>query len=88
MEEMFKKSQVLAILDKAILEGKIDCTKYFIDWIDNEIKEKTEWFEHLNENGEFRSERWIECNSELQTLSSLKHEFFEALKTLEEAKAK
>lgn len=52
-KKFFKKSQVLTIIDKAVVEGKIDCTKYFTDWIDNEIKEKAEWFEHLNEKGEF-----------------------------------
>jgi hypothetical protein len=87
MEKVFQESQVRLIIDKAVLDGKITSTQYYIDFIDSEISEKEENFEFLNENQYHRSEQWIECNSALRILYKVRSEFEEILKVLEKRKA-
>ena len=86
MEKVYTKSEVLIIIDKVFLDGKIEAIDYFLDYIESELKDKNEWFEHLTET-EFMDERWIECNGSLHTLGKIKNELVETLKSMKEKKA-
>lgn len=86
MERLFQESKVRTIVDKVFLDGKIASVKYFIEFISRELKDREEWFEYLNENQEFKSERWIECKGSLQTLHKIEKEFISVLEALEKAK--
>jgi hypothetical protein len=71
MEQVFKKSEVEAIIKKAILSGKISATEYYLSYIKKQLQPVQEWIQILENKGEFMTESWFECQSKIGTLSEI-----------------
>jgi hypothetical protein len=83
MEKKFSKSEVEAMLNKALLDGKIKTINYCLGYIDFLLKPIQEQLEYIEENGWTFSEDFFRLDERRLTLFDIKRQLEKLLIDLE-----
>lgn len=86
MDRSFSESKVQEIVNKALLEGKIITTEFYLNYLDSLMKPKEELLEYLDKEMEFRSEKRTICMAEMGMINKIRTTFQNTLEALKKKK--
>jgi hypothetical protein len=81
MKKKYTQAEIQVMLEKVFLDGKINSTKFHLNYIESLLQKNKEWQEYFERKGIYgNSEEWFECHGQFQILTEIKNQFEECIK--------